>query len=78
MYRLIRNFMSDRVTQQIISDSINVVFRDADNTSIPFGTANTDYANFKKEILADEAQLQDADGNTMSAAEAKAYIATLP
>ena len=35
-------------------------------------------ANFKKEILADAAQLQDAEGNTMSASEAKAYIATLP
>ncbi len=46
--------------------------------SIPFDPANTDYANFKKEILADEAQLQDAEGATMSAAEAKAYIATLP
>jgi hypothetical protein len=38
--------------------------------------ANTDYANFKKEILADEAQLQDADKNVM--ADAKAYVATLP
>ena len=46
--------------------------------SIPFDPANTDFANFKKQILADEAQLQDADGNTMSASEAKAYIDTLP
>ena len=46
--------------------------------SIPIAPDNTDYANFKKEILADEAQLQDADGNTMSAEQAKAYIATLP
>ena len=43
---------------------------------IPFVDGNTDYANFKKEILADEAQLQDADGNVM--ADAKAYVATLP
>ena len=48
----------------------------SDNTFIPFDPANTDYANFKKEILADEAQLQDADGNVM--ADAKAYVATLP
>ena len=40
-------------------------------------TCSQDDANFKKEILADEAQLQDAEGATMSAAEAKAYIATL-
>jgi hypothetical protein len=43
---------------------------------IPFVDGNTDYARFKKEILADEAQLQDADGNVM--ADAKAYVATLP
>ena len=45
-------------------------------TSIPFSNDNTDYANFKKEILADEAQLQDAEGVIM--ADAKAYVATLP
>ena len=49
-----------------------------DNSSIPFAPDNTDYANFKAQILADEAQLQDAEGATMTAAEAKAYVATLP
>jgi hypothetical protein len=44
--------------------------------SIPFDQSNTDYANFKKEILADEAQLQDADGNVI--ADAKDYVASLP
>ena len=52
------------------------VQRLTDNGFIPFDPANTDYANFKKEILADEAQLQDADGNVM--ADAKAYVASLP
>ena len=56
----------------------NAVQRLSDNAFIPFDPANTDYANFKKQILADEAQLQDAEGVTMSASEAKAYIATLP
>ena len=46
------------------------------NSCIPADPANTDYANFKKEILADEAQLQDADGNVMT--NAKAYVASLP
>lgn len=46
------------------------------NIAIPFDPANTDYANFKKEILADEAQLQDAEGVIM--ADAKAYVASLP
>ena len=48
----------------------------SDGWSIPFDPANTDYANFKKEILADEAQLQDADGNVMT--NAKDYVRTLP
>ena len=52
------------------------IIRTNDNACIPFDPANTDYANFKKEILADEAQLQDADGNVM--ADAKAYVASLP
>ena len=49
-----------------------------DNTAIPFDPANTDYQNFKKQINADEAQLEDADGNLMTAEQAKAYVATLP
>ena len=57
---------------------INAVTIVGQNICIPFDPDNTDYANFKKEILADEAQLQDAEGVTMSASEAKAYIATLP
>ena len=51
------------------------VTRLSDNASIPFDLANTDYANFKKEVLAD-AELQDADGNVMT--DASAYIASLP
>ena len=46
--------------------------------SIPFDPANTDYANFKKQILSDEAQLQDADGDTMTATQAKDYVKELP
>jgi hypothetical protein len=42
---------------------------------IPFIDGNTDYANFKKEVLAG-AELQDADGNVMT--QADAFIATLP
>ena len=69
MYKFFKNQVSDIVTS---------VIRIIDGACIPFDPANTDYANFKKEILADETQLQDADGNTMTAAEAKAYVATLP
>ena len=67
MYKLIRNSITSQITN---------VLRLSDNACIPFAVDNTDYANFKKEILADEAQLQDADGNLMT--DAKAYVASLP
>ena len=68
MYKLQKNSLNEICAVTIVGQPI----------SIPFDPANTDYANFKKEILADEAQLQDADGNTMTAEQAKAYVATLP
>lgn len=55
-----------------------MVLRVDDGACIPFDPANTDYANFKAQINADEAQLEDADGNLMTPEEAKAYVATLP
>jgi hypothetical protein len=61
-----------------LSQFPNVVQRLSDNASIPFDPDNTDFANFKKEILADEAQLQDAEGNVMTAEQAKNYIKELP
>ena len=45
---------------------------------IPKDSANTDYANFRKQILADEAQLQDAEGNVMTAEQAQDFIKELP
>jgi hypothetical protein len=56
----------------------NCVIRTTDNAGIPFDPANTDYANFKTAILEDKAQLQDADGNTMTAEQAKDFIKELP
>jgi len=47
-------------------------------SSIPFDLNNRDYQNFKKEINDDFEQLQEYNGNTMTAAEAKAFVATLP
>ena len=55
----------------------NAVLKD-NSTSIPFDPQNTDFANFKKEVNAETAELQDAEGNTMTAAEAKEFISTLP
>jgi len=54
------------------------VIRLSDNASIPFDPANIDYANFKTAILEDKAQLQDAEGNTMTAEQAKDFIKELP
>jgi len=49
----------------------------SDTACIPLDNDNTDYANFKKEVLAG-AELQDADGNVMTPEQAKTYVATLP
>jgi hypothetical protein len=55
MYKLIKS---------VIDNKINFVHRVSDNAFIPFDPANTDYANFKKD-LADGAELQDAEGNVI-------------
>ena len=67
MYELIKKF-----------DNTEYIKRQSDGASISIESTNPDYQNFKTQILADEATLQNADGDTMTAAEAKAYIATLP
>jgi hypothetical protein len=54
---------------------VNCVIRLSDNAFIPFDPANTDYQQFKAQVLAG-AELQDADGNVMT--DASAYVATLP
>ena len=63
---------------QLIKDLPNIVKRSLDGASIPFDPANIDYANFKTAILEDKAQLQNADGNTMTAEQAKDFIKELP
>lgn len=54
------------------------VIRLSDGACIPFDPANTDYANFKREINEGTAQLQDVDGNLMTAEQAKDYVKELP
>lgn len=53
------------------------VQRLTDGAWIPFAPANTDYQQFKKDVLAGET-LERPDGTPMTQAEADAYIATLP
>jgi hypothetical protein len=59
---------------------VNVVNKQVGDVlySIPFDPANTDYANFKEQILANEAELQDADGNVLIPSMAKDFVNTLP
>ena len=61
---------------QNLENGMGCVLRE-DKDSIPFATDNTDYAEFKKAV-AEGAELQDADGNVMSAEAAQAFVATLP
>lgn len=71
MYTLIKNELTNQITSVRIVDGNNV-------KSIPFDPANTDYANFKREINEGTAQLQDADGNLMTAEQAKDFVKELP
>jgi hypothetical protein len=70
MYKLIRH--PDK-------NVVNMVLKTVDNIQsfIPFDPANTDYANFKKDLV-NGSDLQDADGNTMTTEEVTEFIATLP
>ena len=56
----------------------SLIIRTTDSAFIPFDPANTDYANFKEQILAGKAELQDADGNVMSAEAAQTFVRGLP
>ncbi len=69
MYKLVKPLFGTNATS---------VQRLSDNAFIPFDPANTDYANFKREINEGTAQLQDADGNLMTAEQAKDLFKELP
>ena len=66
MYKLFKDFITN-LDAGVILDG---------HTSIPFDPANTDYANFKKD-LANGAELQDAEGNVMTHEQADEFIKTL-
>ena len=75
---LLRSFNMYQLQKNPITSAVWAVLHLSDNALIPFDPANTDYQNFKAQINADEAQLEDAEGNMMTAEEAKAFVATLP
>ena len=56
----------------------DAVFCLTNGACIPFDPANVDYQQFKKAINDDTAQLEDAEGNLMTAEEAKAFVKELP
>ena len=62
-----------------ITKKINYVhfFTNNIRMCIPLSSDNADYQHFKTEIL-EGAELQDADGNTMSPQAAQDYVRSLP
>jgi len=71
MYKLLPNSL-------LTGEPAQTIKRIADNSFIPFAPDNTDYAQFKKAISEETAQLQDAEGNLMTAQAAKDFIKELP
>jgi hypothetical protein len=67
-----------KIKNNIITGEQCGVLRLSDNAFIPFAPDNTDYAQFKKAISEETAQLQDAEGNLMTAQAAKDFIKELP
>ena len=59
-------------------DGTTNIQRLSDSAFIPIDTENRDYKAFKVQINAGTEQLEDAEGNLMTAEQAKAYVATLP
>lgn len=70
MYKLYKYLDTVVGAEKANSDGGRIAF----NFSDP---ANTDYAKFKKDIN-EGAELQDADGNTMTAEQAKDFVKELP
>lgn len=60
------------------SERLDAIIRLTDEHFIPFDPANTDYANFKRDILSGTATLQDADGVEMTPAAAQEFVRGLP
>jgi hypothetical protein len=55
----------------------NTIQRMADNVFIPFAPDNTDFANFKKDLI-EGAELQNAKGEAMTKADITEFMRSLP
>jgi hypothetical protein len=53
------------------------VIRQSDNACIPFNPDNTDFANFKKDLI-EGAELQNAEGEVMTKADITEFMRSLP
>ena len=58
-------------------EEILCVKRLQDSAFIPLDSANRDYQQFKQDLAAG-AELQDADGNTMTPEQVQEFLTTLP
>jgi len=70
-YKLYKTMMSDKINAAMYQEN-------GTTTSFFFMPDTTEYDNFKSEISNDEAQLEDAESNLMTAEQAKEFVATLP
>ncbi len=68
-YKLINNLITNTAT------AVTYTRENGSMVAIPFDPANTDYAQFKKDIL-EGAELQDADGKPMQ--DAVQFVKELP
>ena len=73
MYKVIENVIVGNKEISIQIDKGNNEY-----VCFPTVTDNHFYKEFKAQINADEAQLLDADGNLMTAEQAKAFVKELP
>ena len=69
MYQQIIDIVTDQPAQ--------CIKRLADNAFIPFAVDNTDFAQFKLD-LSEGAELQDADGNKMTAKQVAEFLKSIP
>jgi hypothetical protein len=72
MYKLLKDSIDKRIYGALKNNG------DGTTISFCFNPENTDYQRFKKEVLAGDEELQDADGNVMTQEQANEYIANLP
>lgn len=70
-YKLYKTIMSDKPNAAMYQEN-------GSTTSFFFMPDTAEYDSFKENILDDKAMLQDADGNTMTAEQAKDFVKELP